>query len=621
MTPASPLIASPSALSKAYDFIIIGGGTAGLTVASRLSEVADFNVLVLEAGADHSSDPKILTPGLAGTLYDDPKYDWEFKTVPQKELRGRRVFHPRGKVLGGTSALFQMKVVYNSPKAWDTWAVLGNPSWNSRAMEPYQRKFHTSHAPSPNVEKLHQQYSHLNEVIEGDDGPIQVSFGGEGSYNDVDVDFYKTMQTITKEMGWNEKTMGGSASPNSIDPATKTRSWAVSAYLGPEVQKRKNIHIATEALVEKILLEKSDTGVSVTGVRFASAGQTFEVKAKKEVILCAGAFHSPSILELSGIGDSALLKKHGINVFVDNPNVGENLQDHAMTGVSFEAADGVQTADALVRDPSIMLGLIKMYEESKSGPLSGFFRTCAYAPSSLFDPASAEELQAILKKASSDAKNKEFEDALIDLFKSEDGVTCQYMLVKIQCRVVGYDSISAIMGRDKGPPREGNYITFMSSQNHPFSKGNIHIASSSPYDKPLVDPKYLSHPLDMEIAARHVQFLQKIISTPPLSQHFKPNGKRLPYGFADGKEPTLEEVKDIVRDSLITHLHPMGTCAMLPKEKGGVIDERLRVHGVKGLRVCDASIFPVAAKGNPITAVYAVAERGADLIKEDWSRD
>jgi choline dehydrogenase-like flavoprotein len=533
-------------------------------------------------------------------------------------LRGRRVYHPRGKVLGGSSAIFQLKIVFNSPKAWDTWATLGNPSWNSKSMAPYQNKFQTAHPPLPAVKELHEQYSHLNEIPDGDNGPIQIGFGSEGSYNEVDVDFYKTMKTIMKEEGWNEKTMGGSASPNSIDPKTKTRSWAVSAYLGPEVQKRTNLHVVTEALVERVLVEKTSKDVVATGVRFSSAGKTFEVKAKKEVVLCAGAFQSPSILELSGIGDAALLQKHGIDVVVDNPNVGENLQDHAMPAVSFEAADGVQTADMLMRDPTIMPALIDMYNKTKTGPMADMFRTCAYAPSTLFNPSSAEELNTILAKTVSDTRNKDHENALIELFKTEDGATCQYMLVKIQANVVGSETLTQILGRNPNkPPPTGNFITLMASQNHAFSKGNVHITSSSPYEKPAVDPKYLSHPLDMEIMARHVQFMQKIISTAPLSQHFKVGGRRLPYGFSDGKEPNLEEAKEVVRDSLITHLHPVGTCAMLPREKGGVVDERLRVYGVKGLRVCDASVFPVAARGNPITAVYAVAERGADLIKED----
>lgn len=489
-------------------------------------------------------------------------------------------------------------------------------------MRPYEKRFHTYHPPAPAVvDKILQytDYSQSERVLEGGGGPIQIQFGGEGSFKQIDTDFHKTMQTLKQEMGWNEKTMGGTASPNSIDPKTKARSFAANGYLGTKVQNRKNLHVITEALVERILLEKTEAGVAVKGVKFSSAGQALEVRARKEVIICSGTFHSPAILELSGIGDSTLLKRHGIEVLVDSPNVGENLQDHAMPAVSFEAADGVPTGDVLIRDPSILDSLVAMYDKDQTGPLSDIFRICAWAPSTLFEPSSEEELKAILEKTSGDARNKDFEDALVDLFKSEDGATAQYMLAKVGADVKGGKTLAEIFGQKEfSAIGDSNFITVMASQNHPFSKGNVHIASSSPHEKPLVDPKYMSHPMDMEISARHVQFMHKIISTPPLSQYFKPNGRRLPGGFVDSKGPSLDEAKDIVRDSQMTHLHPVGSCAMLPRGKGGVVDERLRVYGVKGLRICDASIFPLAVRGNPITAVYAVAEKGADIIKEDW---
>lgn len=364
-----------------------------------------------------------------------------------------------------------MKITYNSPKAWDTWAKLGNPSWTAKTMRPYEKKFHTYHpysaATNEGILQYTTEYLHLDEYMSGEDGPIHIAFGREGSFGKIDTDFYKTMNTLKREMGWNEKTMGGTASPNSIDPKTKARSFAVTGYLGPEVQKRKNLHVVTEALVERILLERTEAGVSVTGVRFASAGQIFEVKAKKEVILCAGAFHSPAILELSGIGDPILLKIHGIDTLVDNPNVGENLQDHAMPSVSFEAADGVPTADVMMRNPSILDSLVAMYEKDQSGPLSDIFRICAWAPSTLFEPSSEEELKSILKKTSDDTKNKEFENTLVNLFKSEDGATTQYMLGKVGFDVKGGKTLTEIFSRKSSSATSGgNFITVMASQNH-----------------------------------------------------------------------------------------------------------------------------------------------------------
>ena len=158
------------------------------------------------------------------------------------------------------------------------------------------------------------------------------------------------------------------------------------------------------------------------------------------------------------------------------------------------------------------------------------------------------------------------------------------------------------------------------SLNHPFSRGNVHIASSSVSAKPRIDPKYLSHPMDIEIIARHVQLLSKLLSIPSLAKFFKQGGNRIPsYAFSEeGKEMSLEEAKKIARAQMISNQHPSGSCMMAPMERGGVVDERLRVHGVKGLRVVDASIFPVVPRGNIITSVYATAEKAADMIKQDW---
>jgi choline dehydrogenase-like flavoprotein len=216
------------------------------------------------------------------------------------------------------------------------------------------------------------------------------------SLSDVDIDFYKAFKKIQAERGWNEETMGGWAAPSSLDPKTKTRSFAVTGYLGSKVQGRKNLRVVTEALVQRVILKKEDGNVAAVGGQFLlPSGEPTTIKVNKEVILCAGAFHSPTTLELSGIGNPELLQKYGIDVIVANPNVGENLQDHAMCAISFEA-DSVKTADAMVRDPSIMPALLDMYQKDRSGPLGANFHVVAYTPSSLFDSSASDDLATIL---------------------------------------------------------------------------------------------------------------------------------------------------------------------------------------------------------------------------------
>ncbi|PQE07453.1 aryl-alcohol dehydrogenase protein [Rutstroemia sp. NJR-2017a BBW] len=603
---------SAEKLTSSYDYIIIGGGTAGLTIACRLSEDPNIQVLVLEAGANRLKDPNILTPGLVGALYDNPDYDWEFKTVPQKILSGRQIPHPRGKVLGGSSAIYQNKITYNSKAGFDAWEKAGNEGWNYTSIEPYLRKFHTYNKPTTQFEKEILDHCHVDEVLSGDDGPIQTSFSD--AFSQTDKDFYKVVKEYVKKEKYDEKVVGGVASPSSIDPKTNSRSFAGVAYYNDEAAARPNLRIITEALVERIILEKQNASLRATGVQFLSvSGQTFKPHANREVILCAGTFHSPAILELSGIGSREILTLRGIDTLLDNPNVGENLQDHAVVAVSFEAAEGIQTADAIGRNPQIMGPLIEMYQKDGSGPLGQFFTASAYMPlPSFFGSKSSSDLAEKLSKSSTAANDKLHEKVVLDLLSHPDAAASHYFMAKIQMNVGTSTNISEYFL----PKHPEDYITLFVSQNFPFSRGSVHIASSNSHDKPIVDPKYLSHPLDIELLARQVQFFHHLTSTAPFSHNFKPGGKRIPeYAFADNREPTVDEAKQIVKDHLLSHFHPVGSCAMLPREQGGVVDTELRVYGTEGLRVVDASVFPLNVRGNSITAVYAVAERAVDIIR------
>jgi len=508
-------------------------------------------------------------------------------------------------------------MVFNTKSAFDAWEKKGNDGWNWDTMLPYLRRFHTHHQPSNEFLEI-SSISHKDAAIDSADGPIQTSYSAT---TDVDKAWYEAWGSIMKNFKYEGDQLGGFAPPAAIDPRTRTRSYAATAYYSSSVSSRTNLRVITEALVEKIVLQKGSEVVA-TGVQFTSkSGQKFTIKAKKEVVLSAGVVQSPQLLEISGIGSEKLLHQHNIDVIIDNPNVGENLQDHVMIGMSFEAADGVKTAEAMLRDPKIFESLLAMYQKDRSGPLGQFFVDSAHIPiPELFGPKRNETLQALLKNASVEStrstSDKIHEDTTMDLLSQPDGASAHYFMAKIQFNTAGSTKLGEIMSA-KTP---GNYFTPMFSLNFPFSRGSIHIASSSPTDKPLIDPKYFSHPMDLELAARHLQFISVIVQTPPLSKYFKEGGRRIPaHAFVGNKPPTLDEAKELIKQNAFTNYHPMGTCAMGKREEGGVVNERLIVHGTKNLRIVDSSIFPLLPRGNPITSNYAVAERAADLIKEDWN--
>jgi choline dehydrogenase-like flavoprotein len=397
-----------------------------------------------------------------------------------------------------------------------------------------------------------------------------------------------------------------------VDAKTGKRGYA-AAYYSPEVAARPNLRLLAETMVEKIEFKQEDGELIATGVQVKTGGDVAHFAAKKEVILCGGSLNSPQVLELSGIGGSDLLKSHGISVLIDNPAVGENLQDHALTTISFEIADGQVSGDIL-RDPNVLQAVIKLYEETNGGPLAGMPISMAYLP--FVDGNGVvprEEVEKLLATHLADKDipanlRSQYEQLRKMVLQPEDASSHFLFLPAQLCMNPGKTTLTDVLTK----PLPENYISIMMLHNHPFSRGSVHINSSSSDDKPTYDPKLLSHPLDLEMMARQMQFVDRIAETEPFSTLLKP-GKRMPEHTTDLRD--LNHVKGIVKDRLYTCFHPAGSCAMLPRDEGGVVDSKLKVYGTKNLRVVDASIFPLEPSGNIQAAVYAVAERAADLIK------
>ncbi|KAM7196288.1 hypothetical protein V8F20_007128 [Naviculisporaceae sp. PSN 640] len=609
-------MASTDLFNQPFDFVIIGGGTAGLVLANRLSEDPSVRVVVIEAGADRTTDPLVLTPGLVPALYGKDEYDWDFASVPQPNLHNRRVFQPRGKMLGGSSALNFMMLVHPNKNILDGWSQLGNTGWDYASLAPYFKKFVSIHPPSQSARDAVGGLAYHRDLVLSGNGPVQAMFSeGYGANNKAWFDTFKELGLdleATKKDPREGEAVGAFQSPATIDPKTKTRSFAGSAYLTEDVRKRSNLVVVTETRVSKIVFDLAGEEPVAVGVEVVTRdGVKGQVTAAREVILCAGALQSPQILELSGVGNKEILKKYGIPVVVDNPNVGEGAQDHPIVIQSFEVADGVVSGDVL-RDPAVVQAVMELYQTSGEGPLGQSIISSAYLPMANGSGVlSTDDKTKVFAKFESQL-NLPGHDIQRKVLERDDGPAYQYLLFPTQANV---SESTTGLADILVPSAPENFISVFVALNHPFSRGSVHITANEPGRGIEWDPKYNDNALDEEILAGGVQFIEKLIHpSTPLGKLLKPGGRRLPQIVAD----SVENAKEIVRQRQISVFHVSGTCAMLPREKGGVVDERLRVHGVKGLRVVDASVFPLEPSGNIQSVVYAVAEKAADMVKADW---
>jgi choline dehydrogenase-like flavoprotein len=406
---------------------------------------------------------------------------------------------------------------------------------------------------------------------------------------------------------------GPFVAPGAVDPVTHTRSHSASAYLGPDVQARANLRVVTGALVEKVLLENGSQGFVATGVQLSKDLKTFTIKAIKEVILAAGTIQSPQILEFSGIGDAKILQSHEITTVIDNPSVGENLQDHGLVSFGYEVADGMPSGD-MVREPAVAAAAMAAYQKDGSGPLGCLPFVSAFMPCVDFPQDERAQLMQRIQACIDDpnisrAHQKQFE-AIHQIMQNPDDSTAQYVMAPFQLLPKEGDDPKRIFGM--GHP--GLFVSIVSLLSYPLSRGSVHIQSADPMAAPLIDHAILRHPIDQEMHARHSMWMDnKIAETEPFVSLLKKGGERLhtPERLND-----LEKAKDLCKELVLSMYHLAGTCAMMPREDGGVVDSQLKVYGTTNLRVVDASIFPIEPRGNIQATVFAVAEKAADIIKQ-----
>lgn len=471
---------------------------------------------------------------------------------------------------------------------------MSDEGWDWQTLAPYFRKFQTIVQPSDDVKK-ELNIAHSDANIRESKGPIQASFPERvTSLRKTWVDTFRTLGLENHNDPLDGHALGGHTSTCHITAGQRERSHAGVAYLEPALV-RDNIKVVTNALVEKLMMERQNSVPVVRGVRYMRDGQLCGVSARKEVVLAAGTFNTPQILELSGIGNPKVLSQHGIDIVVANPAVGENLQDHLRPRVGFECNEDVPARNLMAPEEAR-----KLYEQDRSGPWAEAACSFSYTPLLPFlDSRETDELLALLEEHLKDDEHcspftRKRNAFIRKTVESPNEATAVSLLVRAPVA---------------GAPEGSNYLTLCAMLSHPFSAGCSHITSGDPQVKPRVNFNYYSHPLDLEIHARQIQILKKLARTEPLASYIKPGGFQLPV---EHPADTVESAKELCRAYSSTNYHPCGTCAL-----GEVVDGRLRVKGVTNLRVADASVIPIMTRGNIITAVYAVGERAADIISED----
>ncbi|XP_055607258.1 glucose dehydrogenase [FAD, quinone]-like [Uranotaenia lowii] len=565
-------------VKEEYDFVIVGAGSAGCTLAARLSEINDWSVLLIEAGSNEN-----LLMDVPMFVHYLQSYDvnWDYRTKPSDQyclaFKNNQCRFPRGKVMGGSSVLNYMIYTRGNKRDFDSWAAAGNEGWSFKDVMPYFQKLEHSVVPD-----AYPGYA-------GKDGPVSVS------YIPYKSTIAKAFVEAAVESGVPYVDYNG---PNQIgvsfiQSTTRNgyRDSTNAAYLYP-IRNRTNLHVKKKSQVTKIIIDENSK--RAIGVKFYYNRKYYTVKARNEVIISAGAIGSPHLLLLSGVGPKKHLQDKGVKPIVDLP-VGYNFQDHTAAGALTFL---VNKTSSMMLERTLSVENFMNYQVNHNGPFTsiGGCETIGFYDSEHPDDADGWPDFELLQISGTMAGDPAFEHNFN--FKHE---TFQKMFGEVQRKSISGFTVFPMILR-------------------PRSSGRISLKNSNPFRYPVIEPNYFSDPYDLEISVRAIRKAQQIVNQPAMQRfnaHLLPNP--MP-GCEQHQFDSDEYWKCFTRYATYTIYHHVGTCKMGPrKDPTAVVDHRLRVHGMQGLRVVDASIMPSVPAGHTNAPTIMIAEKAADMIKEDWN--